>query len=861
MSRDNISSSSSSSESKDSKSPEASSFPVPSDMGEAKKQVEQVTQELSVLYAKRDDYFEILTKARGSHHSGIEANYDETLGKIDELERHLKIISIFFPAIFLRPSVPSVSPDSGGRAGPHSPLSLLAGSVSSAGVSVSIRSSQKAPEIEQKSAQPAAPIEPIMITLYNDKGGVGKTTATYNLGYQLSQMGFKVLMIDGDPQSSLSAQINPDHSSEDRSKVLRFREQLRKQREEKQLYTEIDYIFAPSIHAASRDIAATPTARAHSTKPLQVYDYPNLFYIPGSIRFGKLEKLITLGLGSVPGSGQYATMVPEVFREIGRFHGFDIILVDLNPGIGGLNQSVIMCSDYLLIPFKPSIGCLDAVTNLIEILPEWFREMRSLGLLSDKQGPRFLGTFPQLMRVKKYPDSEEKFIESGYKGWIQQIFKMSENLLAVFKTQMGDEQPNVPSDTYKNQVGIIDMVGAGLHSQRSGRPMSDLEYTHTSIDAAGREKQFSWRENQKKKQVANGYKKVIATHLQCLTPHHKTLLLTRVPTFTETLMLWSCIDYGIAAEKRSPAPPEQKSKGLDTRWYTHDDLNRLFEHYLRDNKDDQDNYYTTPMQGDGAFSREALSQNLTNYLLENIAADAKRAESATIFIPFNTGAGTSTDGSKGGSHWTLGIIRYGQQRGLKEIFYFDPLGRRHMERSIPDSIAHALKTTVHEVFGTEIDDIMSLQLPVQTDGHNCGPWIVEMARTIVNDLEARELFNLNIEDARRGHALVLQSAEPGVTRSRKAPSRLEGSSKKKPKTTPLSQRLGSVAVRALGPEQKTPAAPSPVASVSGAAASAPAASPAAPSPLVQLSLTTSGGRGRRSAPRRSAASSTPPELR
>jgi len=45
------------------------------------------------------------------------------------------------------------------------------------------------------------------ITVFNHKGGVGKTTLTYNIAAALSMLGKKVLLVDSDPQCNLSAYV------------------------------------------------------------------------------------------------------------------------------------------------------------------------------------------------------------------------------------------------------------------------------------------------------------------------------------------------------------------------------------------------------------------------------------------------------------------------------------------------------------------------------------------------------------------------------------------------------------------------------------------------------------------------------
>src|SRR5260221_4304103 len=54
-----------------------------------------------------------------------------------------------------------------------------------------------------------------ILSVFNNKGGVGKTTLTYHLSYALSELGHRVLMIDADPQCNLTIYSIPEETIHD----------------------------------------------------------------------------------------------------------------------------------------------------------------------------------------------------------------------------------------------------------------------------------------------------------------------------------------------------------------------------------------------------------------------------------------------------------------------------------------------------------------------------------------------------------------------------------------------------------------------------------------------------------------------
>lgn len=164
-----------------------------------------------------------------------------------------------------------------------------------------------------------------ILSMCNQKGGVGKTTSTINMGACLAELGRKVLLVDLDPQGALSAGLGVPHD-------------------------DLDI----TIYNVLVDNEVTIHSALHHTA------VPGLDLVPANIDLSAAEIQLVNEVGREQTLGR-------ALRPVAR--DYDFIIVDCQPSLGLLTVNALACSDGVIIPMECeyfSLRGLALLTDTVE---------------------------------------------------------------------------------------------------------------------------------------------------------------------------------------------------------------------------------------------------------------------------------------------------------------------------------------------------------------------------------------------------------------------------------------------------------------------------------------------------------------
>lgn len=189
------------------------------------------------------------------------------------------------------------------------------------------------------------------IAFFNNKGGVGKTSLVYHLAWMLSELDYRVITADLDPQANLSGMFLGE------AKLA----ELWESRDAVTVERSIHPLFE-----GTGDIANSPYLEKLGER---------IGLLVGDLALSKWEDHLSLAWPMSVEEDKRAirdtTAFARTIERAGDSFDANLALVDVGPNLGAINRAAMIASDYVVIPLAPDLFSLQGLRNVGPILRKW----------------------------------------------------------------------------------------------------------------------------------------------------------------------------------------------------------------------------------------------------------------------------------------------------------------------------------------------------------------------------------------------------------------------------------------------------------------------------------------------------------
>lgn len=282
-----------------------------------------------------------------------------------------------------------------------------------------------------------------IVSVFNHKGGVSKTTTTFNLAWMLAKQGKRVIMVDADPQCNLTGVtlgLNPEWPEED-SPTQDLNDPDSKEFDATQSRAQDfwEENFERTLFGALKPAFDSEPRVLSAVECLSVEGREGLYLLPGHLRLGEFE--VSLGIaqelaGSMSALRNLPGAIHFLLKETAEALEADYVIVDMSPSLGAINQNIVSVSDLLIVPTSPDFFSLMALQSLSNVLPRWERWAEAASANEVLKGaaypypaPRLklAGLVVQRYRLYRAPTEAEPYgTPTGpFKEWIERVSEAS----------------------------------------------------------------------------------------------------------------------------------------------------------------------------------------------------------------------------------------------------------------------------------------------------------------------------------------------------------------------------------------------------------------------------------------------------
>ncbi len=250
----------------------------------------------------------------------------------------------------------------------------------------------------------------VKIALFNHKGGVGKTTLTINIVNSIAEFGYKVLIVDADPQCNISAFYLDEEKLD---KILG---------ESNDEDIQDSGTIWSSIKPVVNGRGDIKKVKIHTVK-----NNENIFLIPGDVYLSNYEEELptawTDSFARKTRGYDVLCAISKAINLISKENEIDIVFYDIGPNVGALNRAIILDCDYFITPVCADLFSLRALTTVGTSISKWVENFKTIKELSKKDSNLILNGRPQ------------------YIGYIS----------SAFKVNTGDRKA-LPHDFWENKM-------------------------------------------------------------------------------------------------------------------------------------------------------------------------------------------------------------------------------------------------------------------------------------------------------------------------------------------------------------------------------------------------------------------------